>query len=77
MLDGIIEAKGELSKGVYKHTIGRYDVNLRDHGVKVSTFLGFNTWAAWQGSPVKAAVAGNFTMLVNKVNPVIKALILN
>ncbi len=75
MLDGIIGGKGELSKGVYKYTIGRPDVNLLDHGVKVTTFLGFNTWAAWQGSPDKAAVAGDFTMLENEVDPVIKALI--
>jgi len=53
MLDQLIGAKGELSKGVYKYTIGRPDVHLLDHGVKVSTFLGFNTWAAWQGSPEK------------------------
>ncbi len=77
MLDGIIGGKGELSKGVYKYTIGRADVNLLDHGVKVSTFLGFNTWAAWQGSPDNAAVAGDFTMVENEVDPVIKALISN
>src|SRR6187399_1338239 len=75
MLDGIIGSKGESSKGVYKYTIGRPDVNLQDHGVKVTTFLGFNTWAAWQGSPEKAAVAGDFTMLENEVDAVIKVLI--
>ena len=77
VLDGIIGSKGELSKGVYKYTLGRPEVNLTDHGVKVSTFLGFNTWAAWQGSPDKAAVAGDFTMLESEVDPVIKALISN
>jgi uncharacterized protein DUF1259 len=77
MLDGIIGAKGELSKGVYKYTLGRPDVNLQEHGVKITTFLGFNTWAAWQGSPERAAVAGDFTMLENEVEPVIKALISN
>lgn len=75
MLDGIIGGKGELSKGVYKYTIGRPDVNLTEHGNRVTTFLGFNTWAAWQGSPEKAAVAGDFTMLENEVDPVVKALI--
>jgi hypothetical protein len=43
--------------------------------VKVTTFLGFNTWAAWQGTPDHAAVAGDFTMLENEVAPVIKALV--
>ncbi len=40
-------------------------------------FLGFNTWAAFQGTPDKAAVAGDFTMLEDEVAPVIKAFIEN
>lgn len=76
-LDSIIGRKGEQSKGVYKYTIGRPDVALQEHGIPVSTFLGFNTWAAWQGTDTKAAVAGDFTMLENEVAPVIKALIEN
>ncbi len=76
-LDEIIGYKAEMSKGVYKYTIGRPDVNLREHGVPVTNFLGFNTWAAFQGTPDKAAVAGDFTMLEDEVAPVIKALIEN
>jgi hypothetical protein len=74
-LDGILGYKGEMSKGVYKYTIGRPDVALKEHGLPVSSFGGFNTWAAWQGTEDKAAVAGDFTMLENEVEPVIKALI--
>src|SRR5215217_1065257 len=76
-LDDILGYKAEMSKGVYKYTIGRPDVNLREHGVHVTTFMGFNTWAAFQGTPEKAAVAGDFTMLEDEVAPVIKALIEN
>lgn len=76
-LDEILGYKAEMSKGVYKYTIGRPDVSLREHGVPVTTFMGFNTWAAWQGTPEKAAVAGDFTMLENEVAPVIKALVEN
>jgi hypothetical protein len=76
-LDQIIGHTADMSKGVYKYTIGRPDVNLREHGVPVTTFLGFNTWAAWQGTPEKAAVAGDFTMLEDEVAPVIKALVEN
>lgn len=76
-LDAIIGHKGELAKGVYKYTIGRPDVALQEHGISVSSFMGFNTWAAWQGTDEKAAVAGDFTMLENEVEPVIKALIEN
>jgi hypothetical protein len=76
-LDDILGNKAEMSKGVYKYTIGRPDVDLKEHGVKVTTFMGFNTWAAFQGTPEKAAVAGDFTMLENEVAPVIKALVEN
>lgn len=76
-LDEILGYKAEMSKGVYKYTIGRPDVHLKEHGVTVSTFLGFNTWAAWQGTPEKAAVGGDFAMLENEVELVVKALIEN
>ena len=76
-LDDILGYKGEMSKGVYKYTIGRPDVSLKEHGVTVTTFLGFNTWAAFQGSDDHAAVAGDFTMLEDEVTPVIKALVEN
>ena len=76
-LDEIMGYTAEMSKGVYKYTIGRKDVKLTEHGIPVSTFLGFNTWAAFQGTPVKAAVAGDFTMLKEEVEPVIKALVEN
>jgi hypothetical protein len=76
-LDAIIGSKGEMSKGVYKYTIGRPDVALKEHGLPVTSFGGFNTWAAWQGTEDKAAVAGDFTMLENEVEPVLKTLIEN
>ena len=77
MLDSMIGSKGELTKGVYKYTIGRPDIQLQEHGIPVSTFMGFNTWAAWQGTQDKAAVCGDFTMLESEVAPVIKALVEN
>jgi hypothetical protein len=76
-LDNILQNKGEMTKGVYKYTIGRPDVQLREHGMPVTTFMGFNTWAAFQGSPDHAAVAGDFTMTEDEVAPVIKALVEN
>jgi hypothetical protein len=74
-LDKILGYKGEMSKGVYKYTIGRPDILLKEHEVTVTSFLGFNTWAAFQGTPEHAAVAGDFTMLEDEVAPVIKALV--
>jgi hypothetical protein len=76
-LDDILGYKAEMTKGVYKYTIGRPDVQLKEHGVAVTTFMGFNTWAAFQGTPDHAAVAGDFTMTEDEVTPVIKALIEN
>lgn len=77
LLDSIIGHKGEMNKGVYKYTIGRPDVSLQEHGIPVSSFLGFNTWAAFQGTVDHAAVAGDFTMLEDEVALVIKALVEN
>jgi hypothetical protein len=76
-LDEILGYKAEMSKGIYKYTIGRPDMVLKEHGVTVTTFLGFNTWAAFQGSPDHAAVAGDFAMLENEVELVIKTLVEN
>jgi hypothetical protein len=59
-LDEILGSKAEIGKGVYKYTIGRPDVKLTEHGVTITTLMGFNTSAAFQGTPDKAAVAGDF-----------------
>jgi hypothetical protein len=77
MIDSILGFSGSMNNGVYKITIGRPDVDLKEHGAPVSTFMGFNTWASWQGTPERAAVAGDFTMLEDEVAPVIKALVEN
>ncbi len=76
-LDNILGYTADMSKGVYKYTIGRPDVKLVEQGMPVSAFLGFNTWAAFQGTPGRAAVAGDFAMLEKEVAPVVKALIEN
>jgi hypothetical protein len=74
-IESILGQKGETSEGVLKFVIGRPDVKLTDHGMPVSSFMGFNTWAAFQGTEDKAAVAGDFTMLDREVEPVIRALV--
>lgn len=72
---GILGHAGEASRGIYKVTIGRSDVRLVSGRVDVTTAMGFNTWAAWQGTPERAAVAGDFVMLEDEVAPVIEALV--
>jgi hypothetical protein len=67
--------KGEMNSGVFKIIIDRTDVSLTDQGMKVTSFMGFNTWAAFQGTDDKAAVAGDFAMLDREVALVIKTLV--
>lgn len=73
-LSRILGHPGKSSAGVYKVVVGRPDVDLHDMGVSVTTFSGFNTWMAFQGTPERAAVAGDFAMLAHEVAPVIQAL---
>ncbi len=76
-IDRILGHSGGLNNGVYKVTIGRPDVELVDHGVEVTSFMGFNTWAAFQGIPERTAVAGDFVMLEHEVASVIQSLVKN
>lgn len=76
-IEAILGHRGTMQAGVYKITIGRPDVTLRDHGAVVSTFMGFNTWMAFQGTSEKAAVAGDFAMLEQEVAGVVSALVEN
>lgn len=73
----ILGHEGTMNRGVYKITIGRPDVDLLHNGSAVSTFMGFNTWAAWQGTEEDAAVAGDFVMLADEVDDVVEALVTN
>jgi hypothetical protein len=74
-IDAVIGKSGEMKDGVYKIVIGRPDVPLTDMGSAVTTFLGFNTWMAFQGTKEKAAVCGDFAMLENEVPGVIEQLV--
>jgi hypothetical protein len=65
---------GEQSGPVYKITIGRPDIDLREHGAAINARMGLNTWAAFTGSDADAMVAGDVAMLDKEVTPVLKAL---
>lgn len=70
----IIGHDGEQSGPVYKITIGRPDINLREHGAAINARMGLNTWAAFAGTDADAIVAGDVAMLEHEVTPVLKAL---
>jgi hypothetical protein len=71
---GIIGQEGEQNGPVYKITIGRPDITLREHGAAINARMGLNTWAAFAGSDGDALVAGDVAMLAHEVTPVLKAL---
>lgn len=70
----IVGHAGEQSGPVYKITLGRDDLNVKDMGATINARMGLNTWAAFVGTNEDAAVAGDIAMLENEVNPVLKAL---
>ena len=69
-----IGTEGEQSGAVYKITIGRDDLQVREMGAPINARMGLNTWAAFVGTDAKAAVAGDVAMLASEVTPVLKAL---
>ncbi len=73
-LESIIGHEGEQSGPVYKITIGRPDIDLREHGAKIEARMGLNTWAAFAGSDADAVVAGDVAMKAGEVTHVLKAL---
>jgi hypothetical protein len=70
----IVGHDGEQTGSVYKITIGRDDLGMKDHGATINARMGLNTWAAFVGTQEDAAVAGDIAMLETEVTPVLKAL---
>ncbi len=70
----LVGQEGEQTGPVYKITIARPDIDLREHGAKITARMGLNTWAAFTGSDADAMVAGDVAMLAPEVNGVLKAL---
>jgi hypothetical protein len=70
----IVGHQGEQSGAVYKITIGRDDLKLKEMGASINARMGLNTWAAFFGSDANAEVAGDVAMLSQEVTPVLKAL---
>lgn len=73
-LAGIVGHDGEQNGPVYKITIGRPDVVVREHGALINARMGLNTWAAFTGTPADAMVAGDVAMLESELPAVLGAL---
>jgi hypothetical protein len=73
-LTKIVAHEGEQSGAVYKITVGRDDLGMKEHGAVINARMGLNTWAAFVGTQEDAAIAGDVAMLESEVTPVLKAL---
>src|SRR5215469_8543716 len=70
----IVGHAGEQNGPVYKITVGRDDLDVKEMGAKINSRMGLNTWAAFVGTNDDAAVAGDIAMLESEVQPTLKAL---
>jgi hypothetical protein len=73
-ISAIVSYPGERLGAVWKITIGRDDIGLKEMGATINARMGLNTWAAFYGSMNDAVVAGDIAMLEGEVTPVLKAL---
>lgn len=70
----VVGYDGEQNGAVYKITIGRPDMPLKEMGATINSRMGLNTWAAFYGSDSDAVIAGDIAMLDREVTPVLKSL---
>ncbi len=70
----IVGHPGEQTGPVYKITVGRDDLSVKERGATINARMGLNTWAAFFGPAEDAVVAGDVAMLEGEVTPVLKAL---
>jgi len=70
----IVGAAGEQNGAVYKITIGRSDLTVKEMGATINARMGLNTWAAFTGTADNAVVAGDVAMLGKEVTPVLTAM---
>ncbi|MBI1896557.1 MAG: DUF1259 domain-containing protein [Acidobacteria bacterium] len=70
-IDRILGVKGQSNAGMYKAVIGR---KAMMHEREVGKEMGVSTWAAFAGTDGDALVDGDFAMLANELQGVLKTL---
>ncbi len=70
-LEQILGMKGTSKDGMFKVTIGR---PATVHGVSIGKEMGINTWAAFAGTDSGAVVDGDFAMLADEVQAVLRTM---
>ena len=71
-LDAALGAKGQAKDGMYKAVIGR--AAKMPCGCEMAKEMGVNTWAAFAGTDDDAVVCGDFCVLEDELQPVLKSL---
>jgi hypothetical protein len=70
-LENILGVKGTSKDGMFKVTIAR---PATIHGIAVGKEMGINTWAAFGGTDSEAIVDGDFAMLADEMQVVLKTM---
>jgi hypothetical protein len=70
-LEAALGLKGQSSQGMFKVVIGRVATM---HASPIAKEMDVNTWAAFAGSDDAAIVDGDFAMLENELQPVLRAM---
>lgn len=70
-IDQLLGQSGQPNAGMYKVVIGR---RAKHGGTVVGKEMGVNTWAAFAGTNESAFVDGDFAVLEDELQPVLKAL---
>lgn len=71
VLEKIFGIKGQVKDGMVKFVFGR---SVKMDSVYLGSDMGVNTWAAFAGNSENAIVVGDFAVLENELQPVLKAL---
>jgi hypothetical protein len=71
-IDDALGTKGQASNGMFKVVIGRK--TKMPCGCEMTKEMGVNTWAAFAGTDDNAVVDGDFAVLEDELQPVLKAL---
>src|SRR5688572_16647513 len=71
-IDSALGTKGQANNGMFKVVIGR-EVKM-PCGCTMTKEMGVNTWAAFAGTDDNAAVDGDFAVLEDELQPVLKSL---
>jgi hypothetical protein len=70
-LESVLGMKGTSKDGMFKVTVGR---PASMYGVRVGKEMGINTWAAFGGTDDQAVVDGDFVMLADEMQSILKTM---